>query len=117
MAGRDMAQRRDAEDGSEAIGPPTVLSLVAPPPAGARAQQLFAEARAISIEHLAETAHAMAQLRGLLESVGEASDLYVPGLQAFAARLAEDLFWRSKSFEALIEQQRAAVAAAAHRTR
>ncbi len=89
-------------------GAPAILSLVEPPPAGARAQRLFEEARAISLEHLAEVATAMTALREQLQTVVEAGDLYDPGLHAFSERLSEDLFWRCKSFALLVERQRAA---------
>ena len=117
MARHEIAQRRADEPSSEMAGHAAILSLVEPSPAGARARKLFAEARAISLEHLAETSAAMADLQSLLQTIGEAGDLYVPGVQAFAARLAEDLFWRAKSFELLIEQQRAAVEPAPVRAR
>jgi hypothetical protein len=84
---------------------PTILSLVEPPPAAARARQLFVEARAISREHLTEVSAAMTVLRERLEAVVEAGELYAPGVHDFAERLSEELFWRLKSFEALTQRQ------------
>jgi hypothetical protein len=112
-----MARRAQAARTRETaeVGPPTsgraaaILSLVEPPPAGARARQLFLEARAISLEHLSEASQAMAVLRDQLEAIVGAGELYAPGVRDFAERLSDDLFWRSKSFEALIQRQHAAL--------
>lgn len=99
-----------AEIGDDAApttaGGPAILSLVEPPPAGARARRLFEEARVISLEHLAGVAATMTALRDQLQTVVEAGELYDTGLHAFAERLSEDLFWRGKSFALLVERQR-----------
>ncbi|HVM98570.1 MAG TPA: hypothetical protein VMT68_00030 [Caulobacteraceae bacterium] len=91
------------------------LSLVEPPPPGAKALGLFRDARAASLDHLAEVEAAMAVLRERLETVVEAGDLYVVGVQAFAERLAEELFWKGKSFELLVQRQREGAGPAARR--
>lgn len=86
------------------------LALVSPPPIhglgpGQRARALFAEARAMSVDHLAAIAEEIAVLRGLLDAVTDAGDLYVPGVREFSSRLSEDLFWRSKTLEMLTQRQ------------
>ena len=84
------------------------LSLVPPASAGERARRLFNEARSISVEHLAALQEAIDETRGLALEVVDAGDLYGAGLQDFARRLAEELFWRGKSLQALAERQRVA---------
>jgi hypothetical protein len=81
------------------------LSLVRAAAPGERAQQLLAEARAVSLEHLAALQAALSVTRELAQEVVEAADLYGPGLEDFAGRLAEDLFWRGKTLEALAARQ------------
>jgi hypothetical protein len=43
--------------------------------------------------------------RELAQEVVEAGQVYGPGLEDFAGRLAEDLFWRGKTLEALAARQ------------
>jgi hypothetical protein len=73
------------------------IGLVSPPPAGLRARQLFQEARRASLDHVGALQDAMASVQQLLGDVVEGGEVYTPGLNAFAARLAEDLFWKSKT--------------------
>jgi hypothetical protein len=73
------------------------IGLVAPPPAGLRARQLFQEARKASLDHVGALQDAMASVQQLLGDVVEAGEVYTPGLNAFAARLTEELFWKSKT--------------------
>lgn len=82
------------------------IGLVSPPPAGLRARQLFQEARRASLEHVGALQAAMASVQLLLDDVVEAGEVYTPGLGAFAARLAEDLFWKSKNLETLATAHR-----------
>jgi len=82
------------------------IALVAPPPPSLRARQLFHEARRASLEHLEALQSAVTTARELSEAVAEDETLYGPGLAAFAGRLAEDLFWRSKTLEMLSQRQR-----------
>lgn len=81
------------------------LSLVRAVAPGERAQQLLAEARTVSLEHLAALQAALAVTRELAQELVEAGEVYGPGLEDFAGRLAEDLFWRAKSLEALAARQ------------
>ena len=83
------------------------ISLVESPPPGVKARQLLQEARRASVEHVAALEQAILTARKLSDTVVEAGDLYAPGLHAFATRLSEELFWRSKSLAALAERQRA----------
>ena len=89
--------------------PELSLAPIAAP--GERARQLFAQARSVSLEHLAALDAALAVTRELAQQVVEAGDLYEPGLQDFAGRVAEELFWRGKSLEALARRQADAVSA------
>jgi hypothetical protein len=84
---------------------PSGLSVVETSP-GAKARALFDEARAASFEHLAALASALEAVRRLSEDVVTAGDLYGPGVHALAERLAEDLFWRSKTLASLMQRQR-----------
>ena len=79
--------------------------------AGERARDLLAQARAVSLEHLAKLQEALAEARALSEGVVEAGDLSGPGLHDFARRLGEELLWRSRTLEALSERQRDAARA------
>ena len=85
------------------------LSLVPSPSPGQRAQQLLAEARTASLEHLAALAAAISATRDLALELVEAGDVYGPGLEDFAGRLAEDLFWRGKTLATLAARQSEAV--------
>jgi hypothetical protein len=88
--------------------PEPELSLVPVPAPGQRARELFAEARMISREHLGALQAAIVRAHDLAREVVDAGDLYPVGLQDFAGRLAEELFWRAKTLEALSERQNAA---------
>jgi hypothetical protein len=77
------------------------IGLVAPPPAGLRARQLFQEARRASLDHVDALQEALASVQRLLDDVVEGGEVYTPGLSAFAARLTEELFWKSKNLETL----------------
>jgi hypothetical protein len=84
------------------------ISLPAAPLAGEQARRLYREARFISLEHIKALQLAMAEARDLARATVDGGDLYVVGLQDYAARLAQELFWRGKSLEALTERQRVA---------
>jgi hypothetical protein len=77
------------------------IGLVSPPPAGLRARQLFQEARRVSLDHVGALQDALASVQRLLDDVVEGREVYTPGLSAFAARLTEELFWKSKTLETL----------------
>lgn len=107
MARQAIDTRADNQPEPEAVAraAPT-LTLVEPPPAGAKALQLFKDARAVSLDHLSEVVTAIVTLRDMLESVVESGALYGPGVHEFAERLSEDLLWKSKSLELLSLRQR-----------
>ena len=84
------------------------LSLVPPAPPGDRARKLLLEARAASLEHIEMLQAAIASTRELAQGVVEGGDLYGPGLHEFSRILVEDLLWRSKNLEALVDRQRKA---------
>ena len=107
MARREQSIDRLADDEPQPEAPVArAFTLVAPPPPGAKARQLFLDARAVSLEHLSDVAAAMVTLRELLEAVVDSGDLYVAGVREFAERLSEDLFWKAESLELLTETQR-----------
>ena len=91
-----------------AVRPERELSLVPQAPPGERARKLMMDARAASIEHLEALEAAIASARELAQGVIDGGDLYGPGLHEFSRTLAEDLLWRSKTLEALVERQRKA---------
>ncbi len=81
------------------------LSLVPAAPAGERANQLLQEARAAALEHLHALKAQIEQTRACAQSIVRGGDLYTVGLHDLAGRLAEELDWRGKTLEALIERQ------------
>ncbi len=85
------------------------LTLVPPVSAGDRAQRLFREARSVSLEQVKALQASLAATHELAEQVADAGELFAPGLHAFAARFAEELFWRAKTLDGLAERHRAAV--------
>ncbi len=66
------------------------------------------EAKAASMEHLEALEAALASARILAQDVIDGGDLYGPGLHEFSRTLAEDLLWRSKTLELLVDRQRKA---------
>ena len=70
-----------------------------------RARVLYEEARAAAREHLAALSAAIAAVRDLCLAVVDGGDLYAPGLRDLAGRLAEDLFWKTKTLAMLLERQ------------
>ncbi len=91
-----------------AIRPERELSLVPSAPPGERARRLLLEARAASLEHVQALEAAIASARDLAQGVVDGGDLYGPGLHEFSRILVEDLLWRSKNLEALVDRQRKA---------
>jgi hypothetical protein len=89
------------------------IALVEAPPAGVKARQLLQEARKASLEHVAAFEAAIGEVRDLADAIVEAGDLYGPGLNDFARRLGEELFWKSKTLAALALRQRAAASSPA----
>jgi hypothetical protein len=84
------------------------LSLVPQAPPGERARKLLMDAKAASLEHIEALEAALASARDLAQGVIDGGELYGPGLHEFSRTLAEDLLWRSKTLEALVERQRKA---------
>jgi len=76
------------------------IALVEAPPAGVKARQLLREATKASLEHLAAFDAAIGDVRELADAIVEAGDLYGPGLNDFARRLSEELFWKTKTLAA-----------------
>jgi hypothetical protein len=97
---------RDRSISSAAHGQGRNMSLVPASPPALKARQLFREARSISLEHLGSLQAAIETVREMSIAVVEGGDLYAPGLNDFASRLSEDLFWRSKTLEMLSQRQR-----------
>ena len=83
------------------------IALVEAPPAGVKARQLLREATKASLEHLAAFDAAIGDVRELADAIVEAGDLYGPGLNDFARRLSEELFWKTITLAALAARQRA----------
>ena len=51
---------------------------------------------------------AIEAVRELSQGAVEVGNLYSPGMHEFSRILAEDLLWRSKNLDALVERQRKA---------
>jgi hypothetical protein len=81
------------------------ITLVPPLAPAVKAGQLLQEAKKLSLEHVRSLQSAIGTVRSLSEALVEADELYSPGLHDFARRLAEDLFWRSKTLEVLAQKQ------------
>jgi hypothetical protein len=96
---------------SLAVRPERELSLVPQVPPGERARKLMMEAKAASLEHLEALEAALASARDLAQGVIDGGELYGPGLHEFSRTLAEDVLWRAKTLEALVDRQRKAPAA------
>ena len=88
--------------------PELELSVIPPAPAGDRARQLMQEARAAALDHLEALKASIGQTITLSQNLVLAGDLYGVGLQDLARRLTDELEWRAKTLEALIERQREA---------
>lgn len=95
----------EAAVAAKSAGPQPELTLVPASAPGERAIRLFLDARVASLEHLQALQEAMAVARDLAETVVHADGLYAVGLNDFAKRLSEDLFWRAKTLESLTERQ------------
>jgi len=76
------------------------------PTPGERAQQLMADARAASLEHLDLLAASVEVVRRLARTVADGGEVYGAGVRDLAGRLAEDMLWRGKSLQALTDRQR-----------
>jgi hypothetical protein len=88
--------------------PEPELSLVPTAAAGERAHQLLQNARAAALEHLEGLRQSICETRGLAAVVVDGGDLYAVGVLELARRMSEDLDWRARTLEALIERQREA---------
>jgi hypothetical protein len=87
------------------------LTVVAPTPAAERVQSLLLEAKTAALEHLDALQAAIGQTHDLAAAVADGGDAYAVGVQAYARRLTEELFWRGKSLDALLERERASAPA------
>jgi hypothetical protein len=104
-SGRQLARTTSALVVSPRDPGRAVIGLVAPAPPGLRARQLFQEAKRASLEHVGALQSAVTVVQALLDDVVEGGDVYAPGLSEFAARLGEELFWKSKTLGALAQKQ------------
>ena len=89
--------------------PDAELTLAPPASAGERAQWLYREAQAVSLEQVKALQVSLAATQELAREIAGAGELFGPGLHAFATRFAEELFWRAKTLDGLAERRRAAV--------
>jgi len=91
--------------------PPTTVQggvapgFAEPVSAAIRARRLFQEAKALSLEQVRSLGSAIETVRDISESIVQDHDLYSPGIRDLAERLAEDLLWKSKSLEQLVQTQ------------
>ncbi len=81
------------------------LTLVQAPPPALKAQQLYAEARKASLDHLQALEAAIDRARELSDGVVAGGELYGPGLRDLARRLSEDLSWKAKTLQVLSRRQ------------
>jgi hypothetical protein len=95
----------DAPSDIRRLREPPPLGLVGASPPALKARQLFAEARAVSQEHLLSLGVAMESVRDLAAAVVEGGDLYSPGVRELARQLNEDLLWKSRTLQALSQRQ------------
>jgi hypothetical protein len=89
----------------------TISGSEAAPTPGERVCLLMQEARSAGIEHLEALREAIGVVRDLSLDVARGGDAYGPGVRDLAARLAEDLLWRSKNLEAFTARERAGLVA------
>ena len=68
---------------------------------GRRALQLYGEARLAAFDHLAALQLVIDDAQDLAQAIVEGRDLYAAEIHDLARRIAEELFWRAKSLEAL----------------
>lgn len=71
----------------------------------ASAQELLAQAKSASLQNLRALQRVVREARERAQAVGSGGDLYPWSLEDFARRLGEDLFWREKTLQLLIERQ------------
>lgn len=91
-----------------AARPRREFALVPPAGPAERARKLMMDARTASLEHLEALQAAIVSTRELAQEVLDGGDLYSPGVHEFSRIFAEDLLWRSKNLEALVDRQRKA---------
>jgi hypothetical protein len=100
-----------AGGGQRAVQAPEArISLVASPPAAARAMNLLRDARRASLEHVGLLEEAVETARELSNAVVDAGDLFDPGLHEIARQLSDLLLWKSKTLQLLAQRQRALLA-------
>ena len=74
-------------------------------PQGDSARELLLQAKAASLRNLRALQRAIRETGEMAQAVGSGGDLYPWSLEDFARRLGEDLLWREKSLQLLIERQ------------
>jgi len=79
------------------------FALAPTPSPAVRARQLFEEARAAGLEHLRTLEAALAAAQDLSGEVAEGGEVYGPGVRDFAKKLSEELFWKAKTLQKLIQ--------------
>lgn len=72
---------------------------------GDAAAALLQQAKAASLQNLRAFQGAIRETRELAQAVAAGGELYPWPLQDFARRLGEDLSWREKTLQLLIERQ------------
>jgi hypothetical protein len=82
---------------------PRPLALAPPASAGSRARQLFEEAKAAAFEHMRALEASVAAVRDLAAEVGDGGEVYSPGVRDFAKKLSEELFWKAKTLQKLMQ--------------
>ena len=80
----------------------SLVPLLAP---ALKAQQLFQQARQVSVEHLNLLAAALSSVRNLADVIAEGGDLYAPGLKEFSRQLSEDLLCKTRTLHILAQRQ------------
>jgi hypothetical protein len=104
---RTIEGARSAERAAQT--PETRISLVASPPAAARARSLLQDAKRASLEHVGLLEAALESARELSDAIVDAGDLYDTGLHQVARQLSELLLWKSKTLQLLAQRQRASL--------
>jgi hypothetical protein len=72
---------------------------------GDSASELLLQAKIASLQNLRALQRAIREVREQAQGVASGGDLYPWPLQDFARRSAEELLWREKSLQLLIERQ------------
>jgi hypothetical protein len=82
---------------------PRPLALAPPASAGLRARQRFEEAKAAALEHMRALEESVTTVRDLSAEVAEGGEVYPPGVRDLAKKLSEELFWKAKTLQKLMQ--------------